>query len=170
MAALLAGGPEASKRCHDFPSQSHVSPVDTPSLVPSACGTVWEPPNRITPRFWGSYKSTAPARGPGPAGDWVSVVLGRRDGEERAAVLPAVLVGVSNAPLLTIAVIAMTVKAPSPKPTSSKCRRLTVSCNGAARPALRLLTPSSCRPGMPGKGGTPPAYGCRRSWCSPAKC
>src|SRR2546430_17270920 len=106
MAALLAGGPETSKRCHDLPSQSHVSPVDTPSLVPSAWGTVCEPPNRITPRFWGSYKSTAPAGGPGPAGDWVSFGLGRRDCGERAAVLTAGVVGVRCAYLATDALVA----------------------------------------------------------------
>src|SRR5256886_10335454 len=112
MAELLAGGPGTSKRLHDFPSQSHVSPVETPSLVPSACGTVCEPPNRITPRFWGSYKSTAPARGPGPVGDWVSVGLGRRDGEERAAVLPAVVVGGSKRPPLTITGVVVDADAP----------------------------------------------------------
>src|SRR2546430_5697335 len=123
MAALLAGGPETSKRCHDLPSQSHVSPVDTPSLVPSACGTVCEPPNRITPRFWGSYKSTAPARGPGPAGDWVSVGLGRRDGEERAAVLPAGVGGGRHAPPLTNAGGARTRNAPRPQPPRDQIRR-----------------------------------------------
>src|SRR2546421_1286984 len=125
MAELLAGGPGISKRFHDLPSQSHVSPVETPSLVPSACGTVCEPPNRITPRFSGSYTSTAPALGPGPVADGVRVGLGCGVGGGDAAEVPAVLLVDRSASLPATAATAMIVRAPSPKPMSRVWRRLT---------------------------------------------
>src|SRR5256885_8719099 len=122
MAELLAGGPGTSKRLHAFPSQSHVSPVETPSLVPSGCGTVCEPPNRITPRFSGSYTRTAPALGPGPVADGIRVGPGCGVGEGEAAEVPAVLFGARSAPLLATAAAEMTVRAPSPKPDRKSTR------------------------------------------------